>query len=207
MRKDFIRIALFSAGLYLVYQLGNLGMYLLSMPTMQALRLGGVERYTKTVLLAILYLNMLPMLRLISDTAVKSRALALTAGFLVTLFAFLYLNLGSLEAIFQGREDPAKRQWLESVRVEYGLPEGESYRVLLPAEAANDRGYTYVLTRYTFRTNSVQVLTEDDLGSLSADDANFLLIYGTQSPAVSAWVRTHYPDQSDRPVVNLWMGK
>ncbi len=207
MRKDFIRIALFSAGLYLVYQLGNLGMYLLSMPTMQALRLGGVERYTKTVLLAILYLNMLPMLRLISDTPVKSRALALTAGFLVTLFAFLYLNLGSLEAIFQGREDPAKRQWLESVRVEYGLPEGESYRVLLPAEAANDRGYTYVLTRYTFRSNSVQVLTEDDLGSLSAEDANFLLIYGTQSPSVSAWVRTHYPDQSDRPVVNLWMGK
>ena len=205
MRKDFIRIVLFSAGLYLVYQLGNLGMYLLSMPTVQALRLGGVERYTKTVLLAILYLNMLPMLRLISDTPVKSRALALTAGFLVTLFAFLYLNLGSLEAIFQGREDPAKRQWLESVRVEYGLPEGESYRVLLPAEAANDRGYTYVLTRYTFRTNSVQVLTEDDLESLSADDANFLLIYGTQSPSVSAWVHTHYPDQAGRPVVNLWL--
>ena len=91
--------------------------------------------------------------------------------------------------------------------MEYGLPEGESYRVLLPAEAANDRGYTYVLTRYTFRTNSVQVLTEDDLGSLSADDANFLLIYGTQSPSVSAWVHTHYPDQSDRPVINLWMGK
>lgn len=205
MRKDFIRIALFSAGLYLLYQLGNLGMYLFSMPTVEALHLGGVERYTKTILLAILYLNMLPVLRLISDTAVKSRALALTAGFLVTLFAFLYLNLGSLEAIFQGREDPAKRQWLESVRVEYGLPEGESYCVLLPTETASDNGYTYVLTRYTFRTNSAQVLTEDDLGSLSADDAHFLLIYGTESPAVSAWVRTHYPDQSGRPVVNLWL--
>ena len=70
---------------------------------------------------------------------------------------------------------------------------------------ANDHGYTYVLTRYTFRSNSVQVLTEDDLGSLSADDANFLLIYGTQSPSVSAWVRTHYPDQAGRPVINLWL--
>lgn len=205
MRKDFIRIALFSAGLYLVYQLGNLGMYLFSMPTVEALHLGGVERYTKTILLAILYLNMLPVLRLISDTAVKSRALALTAGFLVTLFAFLYLNLGSLEAIFQGREDPAKRQWLESVRVEYGLPEGESYRVLLPAETAKDNGYTYVLTRYTFRTNSARVLTADNLDSLAEDNAHFLLIYDPQDPEAARWVEAHYPGQTGRPVVNLWL--
>lgn len=207
MGRDFVRIALFSAGLYLLYQLGNLGMYLFSMPTVEALNLGGVERYTKTILLAILYLNMLPVLRLISDTAVKSRALALTAGFLLTLFAFLYLNLGSLEAVFRGREDPTKRQWLESVRTEYGLPEGESYRVLLPAEAAADNGYTYVLTRYTFRSGSVRVLTEDDLESLSADDAHFLLIYDPESPAVSAWIRAHYPSQAGRPAVNLWLGE
>lgn len=205
MGKGFIRIALFSAGLYLVYQLGNLGMYLFSMPTVEALHLGGVERYTKTVLLAILYLNMLPMLRLISDTPVKSRALALTAGFLVTLFAFLYLNLGSLEAIFQGRENPAKRQWLESVRLEYGLPEGESYRVLLPAETANDNGYTYVLTRYTFRTNSARVLTADNLDSLAEDNAHFLLIYDPQDPEAARWVEAHYPGQTGRPVVNLWL--
>lgn len=205
MGKDFIRIVLFSAGLYLVYQLGNLGMYLFSMPTVEALHLGGVERYTKTVLLAIAYLNMLPMLRLISDTPIKSRALALTAGFLVTLFAFLYLNLGSLEAIFQSRENPAKRQWLESVRVEYGLPEGESYRVLLPAETANDNGYTYVLTRYTFRTNSARVLTADNLDSLAEDNAHFLLIYDPQDPEAARWVEAHYPSQTGRPVVNLWL--
>lgn len=205
--KDFTKIALFSAGLYLIYQLGNLGMYLFSMSTVEALHLGGVVRYTKTILLAILYLNMLPVLRLISDVPTKPRALALAAGFLLTLFAFLYLNLGSLEAIFQSRQNPTKREWMESVRLEYGLPEGESYRVLLPAEIANDSGYTYVLTRYVFRTNSVQVLTEDSLESLSEDDAHFLLIYDPEAPTVAAWMRAHYPNQAGRSAVNLWLDK
>ena len=205
--KDFTRISLFCTGLYLLYQLGNLGMYLFSMPTVEALHLGGVERYTKTILLAILYLNMLPVLRLISGMPDVRRALALTAAFLLALFAFLFWNLGSLDAVFRGREDPTKRIWVESVRQEYGLPEGETYCVLLPDEAANDNGYTFILTRYIFRTDSVRVLTKADLASLTEDDAHFLLIYDPQEPEVARWVNARYPGQSGRPVVNLWLGK
>lgn len=203
--RDFTKIALLSVGLYLLYQLGNLGMYLFSMPTVEALHLGGVERYTKTILLAILYLNMLPVLRLISDAPSWRQAAALTAGVSLALFAFLYLNLGSMDAVFRGREDPAKREWIESVGLEYGLPEGESYRVLVPAEFADDNGYMYILTRYVFRASSVRVITETDLDSLTEDNPHFLLIYDPDEPEVARWVAAHYPSQTGRPVINLWL--
>lgn len=206
LRGDFIRITLFCAGLYLLYQLGNLGMYLFSMSAEEALRLAGVERYTKTILLAILYLNMLPVLRLISDASSNRQAAALTAGFLLTLFAVLGLSLGSIDAVFRSQRDPTERKWMESARQEYGLPEGESYCVLLPAKDANG-GYIYHLACYTLRANSVRVMTAADLDSLTGTDAHFLLVYGQADPAARQWIHAHYPDQSGHPVINLWLGK
>ena len=69
--KDFRKIAGFSFVLYVTYMIGMLGMYLFSMPGGESGNLAGIGRYTKTILIAILYLNMVPAVVMISDLPEK----------------------------------------------------------------------------------------------------------------------------------------
>lgn len=52
-RKSFYLATLFSLAMYITYQIGTMGMYIFSMPLVEAINLAGSTRYCKSILLAV----------------------------------------------------------------------------------------------------------------------------------------------------------
>lgn len=69
--KTFYKAALFSIILYSIYQVGILAMYIFSMPLGEALRLAGVSRYCRSILLAVFFVLILLCVQIISELNFK----------------------------------------------------------------------------------------------------------------------------------------
>ncbi len=198
-RKRFLPLVLFSLGLYVVYQLGLLAMYLFSMPVGESMRLASAKRYTRTILIAILYLNMIPAVQLISGLRGKRSRRAAVAGCVcLSLAAFVSLSAGSVKLTTSQTGDPARRIWMEQAREEYNVPDRESYCVLL---GTMDNGYMGYMTKYMFQSSYVGVLTAEELSEEKEIIQDYIFVYDSENPTISEWIRVHYPEQAGRRVI------
>ena len=198
-RKRLMPLLLFSLGLYVVYQLGLLVMYLFSMPVGESLRLASAKRYTKTILIAILYLNMISAVQLISGLRGKEAKRAAAAGCVCfSLAAFVCLSAGSVKLTTGQTGDPARRIWMEQARKDYNVPDRESYCVLLGTQ---DNGYMGYMTKYMFQSSYVGVLTAEELSEEKKIIQDYIFVYDSEDPAISEWVRIHYPEQAGNRVI------
>lgn len=198
-RNTFFKIAKFSLGMYLVYQIGVLGMYIFSMPGNEATSLAGITRYTKTILIAIIYLVMISVIQLLSDINLKKMSTALVTFFIIIgVTIYQYSSLGSIHLAVQPTENPETRTWIETVKKDYKIPEGESYCILIPEL---DAGYSRHLSKYIFRSNfttSLVVTTEEDLNKI---EAKYILVYDQENDTIDKWIQKNYPDQYKNPVI------
>lgn len=197
-RKAFYRFFIASLVLYLLYQLGSLGMYLFSMPGEEATSLASVERYTKTILTAILYLSMVPALKLISSC--KTRAKSSWIAFMICCVLTIHLvaSTGSLKTVIQYSEDPAVRNWIETAKTEYQVAEDKSYCILAPE---NIRGYCYYLTRFMFLSDNVSALSiskKEDLNLISSD---YIFVYDQENEIINEWIKEKFPAQYGKKVI------
>ena len=200
MGKVFRKIAVLSLVLYVTYMIGLLGMYLFSMPGISATNLGNFPRYTKTILVAILYLNMVPAVVTISDLPGKRIKTAfMTACVFVSFFVGMYISSGSIKTVVQNTPDASRRNWFENAIATYSIPTGSSYCVLIPSNI-NSRSYFRVLAAYEFLTPSTAVVieSEDDFNEISQ---KYVFVYDPDNEIIQNWIQKVYPEQVGNEVI------
>ena len=195
-RKKHILFALMLFAVYAIYQIGMLGMYLFSMPLGEALILASFERYTKTILIFIMYLILIPVLQITSQYEAKTfRILGLS---LILLGAFgLYIHASSATLEFT-RASSQQRNWIENVKKNYDIPNRSSYTVLIPD---HDDGYMYYLCRYIFQSPTVSDMIVESSQDLDQIDTEYMLIFDQENEIIKEWVLQYFPAQYGHEVI------
>lgn len=194
--KKITTIASTNFFLYLLYQLGMLGMYLFSMPTSEALFLAGSTRYTQTILISIIYLTVVAILTLISETHAR-KYVSYTISFILIVAFGLYIHFSSAPLRFYRTSSP-NRNWIENVKKEYNISEKSSYTVLIPDK---DAGYMYYLCRYIFSSENVSTPVVRSQEDLNIINTQYILVYDQENVIIDDWVKQHYPNQYGNRVI------
>lgn len=189
----------FSILLYLSYHLGILGMYLFSMPGGEATELASHVRYTKTILIAIIYIATIIYVRLISYSA-SQRYIPIAMAIFAIAFSLglMQISFGEARSAIQYKDSPEERIWLEQAKSEHGVPEGESCCILIKK---NDSGYAYFLGKYIFQTNAVKSVRVKGESDMDAINSKYIFVYDSENPTVQEWIQNHYPDQAGSKVI------
>ncbi len=197
--KVFLKTAAFSLVIYVTYQIGMLAMYLFSMPGKEATDLSSIERYTKTILIAILYLNMVPAMLLIAQLNGKRAKTIITTGCIFTsFFAGMYISSGSITTVVQDKPDASERNWFENAALTYSVRMYESYCNLIPSD---DSGYAYYLGRYLFQSDAITskvIESEDDLNDITS---KYIFVYDQNNEIIQNWILENYPEQLGNEVI------
>ncbi len=196
---EYTKMMIFSIAMYITYQLGMLAMYLFSMPGKEATDLAGNTRYTKTVLIAVLYLTLLAAVRLISRADIKKFSQGVIAIVLfASYFVHMYLCMGSIKTFIQYTDYVEEREWIELARADYEVPNNESYCILIPED---DAGYAYYLGKYIFQSNAVSTLVVNDLAEMDGISSKYIFVYDHDNEAVEQWIRNRFPEQYGNRVI------
>ncbi len=197
--KVFLKTAAFSLVIYVTYQIGMLAMYLFSMPGKEAIDLSSIERYTKTILIAILYLNMVPAMLLIAQLNGKRAKTIITTGCIFTsFFAGMYISSGSITTVVQDKPDASERNWFENAALTYSVRMYESYCNLIPSD---DSGYAYCLGLYLFQSDAITskvIESEDDLNDITS---KYIFVYDQNNEIIQNWILENYPEQLGNEVI------
>lgn len=197
--KAFLKIALFSLAVYVAYQIGMLAMYLFSMPGGEATSLSSIDRYTKTVLTAVLYLNMIPAVLVIGQLHKKRVKMIITTGCVfASFFVGMYISSGSITTVVQDEPDASERNWFENAALKYNVSMYESYCNLIPTE---DSGYAYCLGLYLFQSDEITskvIENDDDLNDISS---KYIFVYDQDNEIIQNWIRANYPEQLGNEVI------
>ena len=178
---------------------GMLGMYLFSMSGSEAIELASADRYTKTILIAIIFLNMVLAVKLISELPEKSVTTAvITVCFFVLFFAGIFISSNPIAAISQNQSATSEYKWIGNASRKYGVQRDSSYCILIPAK---NNGYTYYMGRYIFQSNNVTatvIQNEDDFNDISQ---KYVFIYDQDNEIIQDWIQKVYPDQVGNEVI------
>ena len=204
--RYFRRIAL-AGGLYLVYQAGLLIMYVFSMPRGEAFILSSVDRYEKTIVIAMGYLMTAMILKLLAETdrpALIPAAVTALAG--LSLCASLW-TAGSVPAAWRyqpyriGSYDGLEvRTWLSGLKEKHGIPDREDYTFLIEGW---DSDFFYYLGAYVFDTTNVKVMENAAAADLKKISTRYVLIHDRENEAVRTWLGAADPEREEKGIICL----
>ena len=199
-QRAFWKLFALCAALYVLYQAGMLLMYAFSMPLDEALMLAGNTRYTRSILIAVLYIGLAFAIRLLSHIEPKRRASLSAATLLLVglFFGHMYLTKGGVRTALQYRDDPSERLWLENAKTQYAVPDGGSCCILIPGD---DAGYAYYLGRYLFQSNEIETLDAENTEQLDGIGADYLFVYDRKNSVIQEWIQSRYPEQAGNDVI------
>ena len=200
--KEYGIILLASALLYTLYQIGQTLMFLFSMPGSEAIELLGRTRYSKTIILSIIYIFLVLAIKTISGFPNGKRVLTTVVSVVISasICGLLFFSTGEVRTAltYTGWYSGDERAWLETVKNDYQIPCGSSYCILIPKA---DSGYTFYLGKYIFQ--SPYVSTKIINNETDFDDINgkFIIIYDEENESIKNWVRLNYPDFNGSKVI------
>lgn len=201
-RIPFLKTAAFGVVLYVVFQLGLVWMYLFSMPSPEAAYLAEIERYTRAVLIAVFYLMMVVVIKIVSGQDRTIPAAAVSAGIVLAAFCGIsLLCFGEVRTVFRYIDRSSERVWIEKAAEEFEVPDGESYCIF---PSYDDGGYSYFIGKYIFGTNEVceiYVTEEADLEQMPSIPSRYLFVMNTESEILRNWIQENYPDQAGNKVI------
>ena len=204
--RTFRKSAVFSLVIYATYMIGTLGMYLFSMQGGEAISLAGIQRYTKSILIAILYLNMVPAVMLISELSEKRLMTStVTACVFVSFFVGMCISSGSITTVVQYKQDLTERNWIDDTRKKYDVPMDSTYCFLILSE--DNPSYFYFMGRYIFQSSNVTVKvieSEDDFNEISQ---KYVFVFDQGNEIIQDWIQRVYPEQVGNEVIIQPVGK
>ena len=198
------------AAVYVLYMIGTLGMFLLSMPMEEARTLNGIDRYRKTIFVYVLYLLFSYALTLGASPRTHLGVSALGVCALIACAACALLPLAGGDPIAQGlatRRSDADRRLLEQTLDEEDARGGSHYALCVPESDVDDEmGYLHWLARYVTWAPTAYALPnadENTLDDVAANGCEWLLLLDPGNQAIDRWVREHYPEQVGRRAIRL----
>lgn len=201
-KKAYTKLFFSSIFLYITYMIGIAFMYLFSMPGQEARDLAGIDRYRKTIFIAIYYLLMLFSVILVSSI----RNMKKGWGYLVGIYLPLIIWLGewrgeSLPIIFH-TDSGGTRLEIEQIIEENQIPSESSYMICVSTD--NVASYVRYLCRYLLWSDdiSVRVISEES----EFDDIEkyqYVLIYDKDNKLIQNWIEDSYPDQQGKQAISI----
>lgn len=194
------QLLLVAAVSYVCYQIGTLGMYILSMPLDEALRLASYSRYHQSILMftaGLFFLETLTVVNALPEVRwSKMLRPAVTAVMLVLCFQSIHPHSG-----FFHRQNSvgSERAKFDNLMEEYNIKADGTYLILVQDER-NDYGYLDHMTMYLLNPRQFLVLKESQLETAQTDDFNYVIAF-EQSEEIDAFMAELGAE--DRPVVCL----
>ena len=187
-----LRTTLCFAGIsYLLYQLGMLGMYILTMPLEEAMMMAGYERYHQTILLFVSGLLLIAGFQQIQGSCdvrshrIKSAVLAgcMLIGVMVALQPhFTYYTRESLIG--------TDREKFDRLVSDYALEDKQSYLILVDEDRENC-DYLYWMTQYLLAPEDVKFATVSNVMELGDKKFDFVILFD-DTESTRTYVRTQF---------------
>lgn len=156
--SHMVKVSAFCLGVYVVYQLSLLGMYLFSMPTNEAIAVGSYDRYHMTIV-GFLVIIMLPQIMKIYISGVWA-----TVIWYGSIVCAEYFSLTpDFTCLARTNWKATERYRYEKVIMENNVPFKSSYMILRSDE---DDGYSYWFYRYYLDSDQVSVFNDSQLSIL-----------------------------------------
>lgn len=146
--RPWLGRAVFLTVVYVLYQLGNLCMYLFSMPEGEAVVMAGYGRYYRTIIMFCFAYALFYLLRELDE---QKLPLAVIGTLLLLL---VYRKLGMSTSILHRTGEYPVRAEMERLMDEYDVEHYQDYLICIPED---DMGYVYHLTKYLLYTPTVDV--------------------------------------------------
>lgn len=198
-RKDLFLLCICCGVLMLLYYAGICGMYLFSMPTEEAMRLAAIERYMKTLDIALFYLLTIFSLQLLSaGKTVTVTALCSIALVCLSLWQYQFLYKAFPVCFTKGRGE--EREMFNAVLEEYGVQPGSSYMIC--KEGYLD--YHFFLCRYYLDSTPLCIQVEEPAQLEAAEDYDVLINFDTENPIIAQWIEENYPQFQGEQVVYMY---
>ncbi len=155
----WVKTALLILCVYAVYQLGNLCMYIFSMPMGEAVVMAGYDRYYRTIIIWCFVYTMYQLFLWLDAQR------SITAGSLVFVLFICFYLMGGSPAILKRTPKGSTRAQLEQIMETYPMLSSPACLIYIPQD---DSGYTYHLTKYLLYTPTVDVHITSDQEELAA---------------------------------------
>lgn len=202
--KKVLSLSGIAVGMYLAYVLGLYGMYVFSMPQLEAAILPQLDRYLATMDIAAFYLMAAWGLDELAGLAENRKVLAgITGGLAAAVLLFLCL--------FQWQhlsetEDCSVRLWLDDIIEEYQIPQGSA----CVAVTCNNEIDGYMLNALGYLLWSDAVCMDDMFSQSNEAELHcfpYIIMLENENDFINGWIEENYPEQMGRRVIKTNLQK
>ncbi len=160
--------------IYVFYMIGLFAMYIFSMPTDEALTLGGYDRYHKTITLYLYGIVTIMCLRFSIDWKGIDSIKTLLMSIVLIVFAFISLKYGvGYSQIFYNNDySTTARYQIKQLKDEYNIADDKKY-LIYTGDPIENSSYIFYASRYEFRTNNISVYNSEEIKNQNLDFNNY----------------------------------
>lgn len=213
---EIIRILCFIPGFYLIYQVGMLAMYLISMPKYEAMYLASYNRYHQTILIFSTGLLVIALLLYQKDNYAytQSRVSNITT---VICAVIIFCNILQPNFNFYERQDKTSsinlqdRARAEALVNEYYIPEHGKCLVLVsdnrvfqffPYPIKNvQHFYLEFLIGYMLDSSQIKCINVSEIDSLNYDQFDYLILFDETSEGRELFINKF--GEAEKEVISL----
>lgn len=144
---------------YIIYQIGLLGMYLLSMPEYEAINLSAYSRYFKTMVIFNFGITIIAILMFLDRYKINKTISMYTIQIFIVIIASLPIILYSspLKKLYTKPDiKDSTRTTIINYKNVYGIEEKKSYLIYVSEHAQKD--YLYYICKYDFRSTNIKII-------------------------------------------------
>lgn len=197
-KHNYKKLVMISVGIYFTYQIGMLGTYLFSMPLGEALCLAGNTRYTRTILIAIIYMILILIVKVLSRLSErKVSTIIVSTVMFFSFFAYMFFANGYVKTALQDPGDNSLRVWIEETRRAYNIPNGESYCILVDEKT----DYAFFMGRFVFETDNITSFVVYNTDQMDSISSKYIFVYDTDNEMIKEWIRENCPEQLGESVI------
>lgn len=190
--------------LYFSWMIGICFMYIFSMPSEEAAILAGVERYRKTIFIAIYYMMSMVVIQYISNTRTTNHGKIFKIVMAFTLIAAWGVQNNGFITVFMpdatvGEYTEERRLWFDDAIRRNGVRPNKSYVVCIPSE---DVAYSYYLCKYLLNSKDIlRAIVQWDWQTEEFKDYDYVFVYDDGNEVINRWIEAHYPEQAGKTVI------
>lgn len=202
LKKRYICFLVFSVMQYVLYTVSLWGMYICSMPVIQALDLESIDRYSKTIDIAIYYGIMVYVLLLVAQIGRTQLRMGVSLLLIALLVGTWKIPDRPIDNVMQVEYDPKMRLQLKELLDEYGVEKGFSYLIIY---ADQPTMYPMYVCRYYLDTSKVgQVVVTEKSQMEIEKDYDYIILFGKENLIVDEWIRETYPEQAGQQIIQCF---
>lgn len=199
-KKRFAALLGSAVGLYVVYTVGVLGMYIFSMPVWE--ELNGAERYMKTADVVTYYIFTICAVQLLSGTVCRKRSAAAAVAVIALALAGWKVQYRS-EPELSLFCDEESRRMVEQPIEEYGVGYGQSYLLCVSEDMRQSLSdIPRYIWRYNLLTDDVDQIVVTEAAQLDVEkNYDYVVIFDQDNPVIRQWLQENYPDCTEQMII------